>query len=844
MSADNETIFAGVAAILSHTIGLFLSTVGGIFLRPLGDVAIPHTSLKFNPYRVVGLGHFVWLIRPMMRLIYGTLTDFEFILEMQSHETQLILYFAPMLLSKLMRSLWPFRLAIGTLLLALIGTSAFAAVKYPVWFLLKVIDVSAYVLLKAPAPMFSFRGLFLDIYERLYFRIHRIDVAEARRCRDQKPALELYRYKPIESSKHIRLLRLRHRPMFSEPYCELIHTRLDEAPPFEALSYTWGERDPSIPLQVGGYRLLVTASVEEFLFYRSSVFTDHLLWIDAICINQSDNSEKSGQLLLMTDIYRQAKRTIVWLGPPEVSTQSKLLRQAIYPLIFGRSLKDLLDSFSEFAKAMDSSLDYLLPSETNQSSTLSSYRVIADLFSHPWFERAWVLQEAAISKDVRVMHKGTCVDLEHLFLVAEMISGNAERFYALSPFSQLGQAGSEIQPRGMATIRSSRYLNEPLNTCVRFMKNVRGLTQLDDRLSFMNLILGTRYLTCKDPRDKVFAILGLAVGPTFKADYSESVSQVFLKATIQALLDEYWFSTLVFAGRGYDREYYDKPSTLQLDLPSWAFNCVRESFCSPYVVTGAPKELQDKTGKVTFTPNILIIQIECTIVDSIKYLGPRMCLGTDVIEALKSLTQILPHQLSGRSLLVTETVLNKIKNWYLQSFHLVRTYWKATDDEEEQDYRVFWRICIFVGRLYDVKAFKTSISYYSELNQRVFGYFVSNDVRHWRDMAADHLFGYPLREVWLTFLSTVAMFSNLAGYRYGGLPFSITSEGSMAIVPPLTKEGDIIAHVRGGWQPMVLRRTNMQEREAELIGGCFIYSPFWSPEEEYSSSDWERWQLK
>jgi len=38
------------------------------------------------------------------------------------------------------------------------------------------------------------------------------------------------------------------------------------------------------------------------------------LWIDAICINQSDPVEKSHQVLAMDKIYFSAQRVIVWLG--------------------------------------------------------------------------------------------------------------------------------------------------------------------------------------------------------------------------------------------------------------------------------------------------------------------------------------------------------------------------------------------------------------------------------------------------------------------------------------------------------------------------------------------------
>ena len=39
-----------------------------------------------------------------------------------------------------------------------------------------------------------------------------------------------------------------------------------------------------------------------------------ILWIDAICINQSNPEERNQQVPMMADIYGQASRVCVWLG--------------------------------------------------------------------------------------------------------------------------------------------------------------------------------------------------------------------------------------------------------------------------------------------------------------------------------------------------------------------------------------------------------------------------------------------------------------------------------------------------------------------------------------------------
>ena len=39
-----------------------------------------------------------------------------------------------------------------------------------------------------------------------------------------------------------------------------------------------------------------------------------ILWIDALCINQSDIEERSSQVAFMSSVYSRAVRVIVWLG--------------------------------------------------------------------------------------------------------------------------------------------------------------------------------------------------------------------------------------------------------------------------------------------------------------------------------------------------------------------------------------------------------------------------------------------------------------------------------------------------------------------------------------------------
>src|SRR6202034_1027796 len=74
------------------------------------------------------------------------------------------------------------------------------------------------------------------------------------------------------------------------------------------------------PIMINGYSMEVTTNLEDFL--QGYVISDKDeagqermgIWIDAICINQSDIEERNIQVKRMRDIYSQASGAILWLG--------------------------------------------------------------------------------------------------------------------------------------------------------------------------------------------------------------------------------------------------------------------------------------------------------------------------------------------------------------------------------------------------------------------------------------------------------------------------------------------------------------------------------------------------
>lgn len=87
----------------------------------------------------------------------------------------------------------------------------------------------------------------------------------------------------------------------------------------EALSYVWGEASDRKAVTVDGRSLLVTQNLHDFLAEMcptADLDTEACkragpFWIDAICINQSDNDKKGVQVNMMGDIERNCERCIV-----------------------------------------------------------------------------------------------------------------------------------------------------------------------------------------------------------------------------------------------------------------------------------------------------------------------------------------------------------------------------------------------------------------------------------------------------------------------------------------------------------------------------------------------------
>ncbi|KAK0634155.1 heterokaryon incompatibility protein-domain-containing protein, partial [Immersiella caudata] len=124
-------------------------------------------------------------------------------------------------------------------------------------------------------------------------------------------------YQPFSDPRHeIRLLILDPAPTLEAPLIgSLVHIPLTEqSSDFDCLSYTWGTIGKAGSVLLSGHAFALYESADAALRRLRRPTEPRKLWIDAICINQEDSTEKSIQVPLMRQIYQQAGQVCVYLG--------------------------------------------------------------------------------------------------------------------------------------------------------------------------------------------------------------------------------------------------------------------------------------------------------------------------------------------------------------------------------------------------------------------------------------------------------------------------------------------------------------------------------------------------
>lgn len=565
-----------------------------------------------------------------------------------------------------------------------------------------------------------------------------------------------YNYQPLSvASSEIRILKLDCSQVTDGIECELEHVFLQNSPQFDALSYTWGPNVFSQSILCGGRSLAVTESLHAALLeLRRSQYT--YIWIDAVCINQQNVSERNAQVAIMSDIYRAARRVVVWLGSSSAS--DSLAFKAI------QEMQTELQKWTAqrerekgpdpvFENAIDRDYQEFYTGFKHIHSPLWAegsevWKCLSHLAQRPWFRRIWIIQEVALARNAIVKCGVFEIGFPTFVQTYAVIRGSAFQ-------TRLNGYGDH---------------NDGVNQMTQIEK-IRAALDTAGAWKLNRIMPNTRSSLATDPRDKIFGVLGLAAdhhAREFPVDYE--IDTVTLYKLFTAFCIEQTGS-------------YDILSTFPVapelnrlvGLPTWVPDYSGIEECHP-ITTRFPSAYnagKNTMMQATFSSNGDVLTITGTVLDSIKEVSPPIANATpaDHGERMKVLLGVLER---------CEKMVANCPDPYFNGATRIEAYWRTLlldlladgsrpDPTYEETYLKYRHTVPLLAE--DFHAF-------ARLDKETIGGF----------MRFNQDFGHK----------------GLGVYRV----LATTQSGFMALVPPATQIGDIVFVPLGGKVALTVRSTS------------------------------------
>lgn len=220
------------------------------------------------------------------------------------------------------------------------------------------------------------------------------------------------------TGKSFRLLML-HPGSTGEISCDIFGASLDSDGiiPYEALSYAWGSIDVSASIIANGKTLCITKNLFTAWTYLRDDHVSKVMWIDAVCIDQSNVVERGHQVGQMAGIYRGAEQIIIWLGPPTHGTNLLLgcLKELHKSWARQKSRNSLVQVQEQWTKIrQNSGLDQAVLINLQR-------RGLVSLLGETWFTRIWVLQEVSNARAASIYCGRRSVQAYMLNIAAKLV---------------------------------------------------------------------------------------------------------------------------------------------------------------------------------------------------------------------------------------------------------------------------------------------------------------------------------------------------------------------------------------------------------------------------------------
>lgn len=357
-----------------------------------------------------------------------------------------------------------------------------------------------------------------------------------------------------DASTHIRLLKITSAEKKGSINCILLVWPIKSAPPYNAISYTWGDPGCNTTVIINGEQMVVRTNCDQALRQAFSYDEAQYVWIDAICINQNDVSEKNVQVAMMGGIFGSAQQVLACVG--EHADDSDYMFQ---------TFKESQELYEYVWKGLQLSRDLTLRRDRNYAMTkghldkvgwqvcrwilrysfVTLLRAYQTFFRRSYFRRLWIVQELFMAKETRICCGRDTAPIEPLlgytWLIEHVEScwryGRVENSLydrqrdkmivymptkTLLPWLWRNRHREFNTPCGSNLVYNAIFWVKGLRTVPRLERyNLYFTLALDEASlafagrrgqrtrSLANCLRTTAYLKCEDPRDTIYGMCGL-----------------------------------------------------------------------------------------------------------------------------------------------------------------------------------------------------------------------------------------------------------------------------------------------------------------------------------------------
>ncbi|KAM6478082.1 HET-domain-containing protein [Trichoderma sp. SZMC 28011] len=621
--------------------------------------------------------------------------------------------------------------------------------------------------------------------------------------KDSEP-VEKDGYTPLVRPLEIRVLILHPGKKGSPIECTLEHRRLGSSKAqFDALSYVWGNPAVAGEIVCNNRRRSVGKNLYDALERLRLPDEERVLWIDALCINQADNQEKTQQVRLMGEIYSKARRVLIWLGnneaiqegvgklaswqPDEKHVDWKPLKPVFTNVLFYQAQAFLI--WLGFDSAVNMGVANL---EEPQSSAPFDWFALIPVIQSSWFNRVWCIQELVLASNPLIVTRDSIIS-----------------------WDQFARAVLELRTQfDTYRMKSQRHNNQSIENFY-FLHDMRQKhkKKRSQRHNLLELLFLTRGFQATDPRDKLFALVGLA-GDVLSSDwevtpnYDLTVAEVYHRFALWHLTRKRQFEIFSFGrGQGLSLSPELEP------LPSWVPDLTRPDFAAPlpkleYLSVNYIDLRYDVLKEFALRTKIGALKAMGTPFDqkiaNQEFMGEDSGFASNILHTWAWLNQT--WAVAGQNVLGDKYArLPKDK---------IDAVWRTmiccmTANGKNAQFTIYSRAAQALYDNYLVNAERLglkhgdrSLTQGSEVNKNA--QVTVNDV-------------VPLTE---DLLNKLLLMHTSAVKWCPGRRFAVTDAGDFAAVPKAAQKGDVVCIFNGGRVPYVLRPC--ENGNYTLVGECYV----------------------